>query len=113
VSQQGIEVPEQGAEPYRVGYGKPPREFQWKPGQSGNPNGRRLSAAINKRLEEAGRPEKLVDSMLAKIENDGDVAAFREIITRHEGHVPTKNETRSENYFFIEERGLEWPDESP
>jgi len=27
-------------EPYRVGYGKPPRESQFKPGQSGNPNGR-------------------------------------------------------------------------
>ena len=25
---------------YRVGYGRPPRESQFKPGQSGNPNGR-------------------------------------------------------------------------
>ena len=25
---------------YSVGYGKPPREFQFKKGQSGNPNGR-------------------------------------------------------------------------
>ena len=25
---------------YKVGYGKPPRSDQWKPGQSGNPKGR-------------------------------------------------------------------------
>lgn len=24
----------------KPGYGKPPKEFQWKPGQSGNPGGR-------------------------------------------------------------------------
>ena len=27
-------------EDYEVGYRKPPKETQWKPGQSGNPNGR-------------------------------------------------------------------------
>lgn len=113
--EQAIEKPEQairsGVSP--ISGTAPPEHSRWKPGQSGNPQGRRLSAAIDKRLEEAGRPEKLVDSILAKIENEGDVAAFREIITRHEGHVPTKTETRSENYFFIEERGVLWPDESP
>ncbi len=25
---------------YEVGFGKPPKDSQWKPGQSGNPNGR-------------------------------------------------------------------------
>ena len=25
---------------YRVGYGRPPKEYQFKPGQSGNPKGR-------------------------------------------------------------------------
>ena len=25
---------------YEVGYGKPPKSRQWKPGQSGNPKGR-------------------------------------------------------------------------
>ena len=28
-------------EPYKVGYGKPPREHQFKPKQSGNPGGRK------------------------------------------------------------------------
>jgi len=33
-------------EPYRVGYGKPPKEHQWKPGQSGNPGGRKPGSSI-------------------------------------------------------------------
>lgn len=28
-----------GEEEYKVGPGRPPKEFQWKPGQSGNPKG--------------------------------------------------------------------------
>jgi hypothetical protein len=31
---------------YRVGPGQPPREFQWKPGQSGNPNGAKPTSSI-------------------------------------------------------------------
>lgn len=30
--------------PYEVGKGKPPRRFRWKPGQSGNPKGRKPGA---------------------------------------------------------------------
>src|SRR5580700_564830 len=39
------ETPEESAESkpeeYKVGRGKPPREHQWKPPQSGNPSGKR------------------------------------------------------------------------
>jgi hypothetical protein len=31
-------------EEYKVGPGRPPREFQWKPGQSGNPKGAKRKA---------------------------------------------------------------------
>jgi len=31
--------------PYEVGKGKPPRRYRWKPGQSGNPKGRKPRAA--------------------------------------------------------------------
>lgn len=30
--------------PYEVGKGKPPRRYRWKPGQSGNPKGRKPRA---------------------------------------------------------------------
>ncbi len=32
--------PKKPSEPYEVGYGKPPKTGQFKPGQSGNPKGR-------------------------------------------------------------------------
>ena len=34
-------APDASAEEYKVGPGRPPREFQYKPGQSGNPKGAR------------------------------------------------------------------------
>lgn len=42
---------------YEVGYGKPPEHSRFKPGQSGNPNGRpkgslNLAAALNRALKE-------------------------------------------------------------
>jgi len=33
--------PETDPKPYKVGRGKPPKDRQWKPGQSGNPSGKR------------------------------------------------------------------------
>lgn len=34
----------EGADHYKVGPGRPPREHQWKPGQSGNPKGRKRNS---------------------------------------------------------------------
>lgn len=90
----------------------PPKEHRWKPGQSGNPQGRRLSSAIEAKLAEKGRPERLVESILAKIESEGDVSAFKEIIARHEGHVPTKSETYTENYYLIEEVAVPYTEDT-
>ncbi len=36
----GSDPPSDDADSYAVGYGKPPRQTQFKPGQSGNPRGR-------------------------------------------------------------------------
>jgi len=38
-------------EDYRVGPGRPPREFQFKPGQSGNPNGARPKPQLARDLK--------------------------------------------------------------
>ncbi len=43
---------------YEIGYGKPPKEYRFKLGQSGNPNGRPKKAANQKSL--ADRLNKIV-----------------------------------------------------
>jgi len=74
-------------EEYRVGPGRPPREFQWKPGQSGNPKGKQrtpsiapdlkavLERALNRKVTvRQGERERIVSMATAGIEQL--VAAF-------------------------------------
>ena len=77
-----------------TGRAAPVANFRWKPGQSGNPAGRRkgsvsLAAALQKLLVK--EPDKLesiartlVDSAIA-----GDVSAARLLFERLDGHKPT------------------------
>ena len=87
-------------ESYRVGPGRPPREFQFKPGQSGNPKGAKrkppsAAADLKNRLERAlqrkvkvrqGSTEKVVTLAEAGIEQlvsqfaKGDRHARRDLI---------------------------------
>ena len=87
-------------EVYRVGPGRPPREFQFKPGQSGNPKGARRKANLiapdlKTHLERAlsgkvavmeGERERLVSKAAAGIERlvnafaEGDRHARRDVI---------------------------------
>ena len=89
-----------GDENYRVGPGRPPREFQFKPGQSGNPKGAKrkppsAAAELKNRLERAlqrkvkvrqGSTEKVVTLGEAGIEQlvsqfaKGDRHARRDLI---------------------------------
>lgn len=90
------------------------RATRWPKGVSGNPKGGKLSAAINRELDADGVAERLVRRVLQKIEDEGDVSAFREILDRHEGKVPQKVEAKTENYFFVEEIDRDWEgEESP
>lgn len=92
---------ERSKDEYRVGPGRPPKEFQFKPGQSGNPKGasrkprsiapdlkalfeRALSAKVKLRQ---GEKEKIVSKAAAGIEQlvnqfaKGDRHARRDLIT--------------------------------
>ena len=89
------------------GPGDPPKEFQFKPGQSGNPDGGskgpRLTTLLNKLLDEEIEIEdaethlkrkikkaELVTVALLKQAAKGNVKAIREIMDRIDGKVPQK-----------------------
>jgi Family of unknown function (DUF5681) len=84
---------------YEIGRGRPPREFQFKPGQSGNPNGwpkgvPRISTALAKLLR-CGQGEKFplfskadqVAKALFDKAMGGDVSAIGMIFDRIEGKL--------------------------
>lgn len=107
MDQEGEALPPESV-PYDVGYGKPPRDTQFKPGQSGNPKGRRKGSrnfrtmtreALNQkmRITESGRSrvvtkgEAIIMAMTAKAIR-GDVRAGG-IMMKHmeeERHMPMK-----------------------
>ena len=88
------------SEGYKVGPGRPPREHQWKPGQSGNPKGGKrkppsialdlkvaLERALNKAVKlKQGEKEQTVTMAVAGIEQlvaqyaKGDHRARRDLI---------------------------------
>ena len=88
------------AENYKVGPGRPPREYQFKPGQSGNPKGAKqkppsialdlklaLERALNKTVKlKQGEQERMVSMAVAGIEQlvaqfvKGDRHARRDLL---------------------------------
>ena len=93
-------APDASAEEYKVGPGRPPREFQYKPGQSGNPKGARrkppsiapdlkllLERALSTKVKlKQGEKEQIVTKAAAGIEQlvnqfaKGDSHARRDLI---------------------------------
>lgn len=116
MSKQVEKIPQkQGNEDYEVGYCKPPKEMQFKPGQSGNPGGlpkgtSKVSIALMKLLKtESGeefkpktRAEAVALALLTKALT-GDVQAIKEISDRTEGKAPAtinvnRDEAKGERY---------------
>jgi hypothetical protein len=90
-----------------IGYGKPPRDHQFQPGKSGNPNGRpkgsknlatlvveELSGVIqvreNGKLTKISKLEAVLKSTLAKAIK-GDLRAARSILDLAERHYPDED----------------------
>jgi Family of unknown function (DUF5681) len=98
---------------YDIGYGRPPKKSQFRPGQSGNPTGRRkASPTIGARLRELvhskvavteqGRTRRIsrLDVMLRQLGNDamrGDKRAFKLLMEfLHRYDVAVEGTVRSE-----------------
>ncbi len=72
-----------------VGYKSPPREGQWKPGQSGNPGGRPKWKPISEALQHLVTP-KVADAIASELilkAGKGDVSAFNALTDRLEGKI--------------------------
>jgi Family of unknown function (DUF5681) len=84
-------------EEYKIGPGKPPREYQWKPGQSGNPAGKKPSMlpdlkaqferALNNKIKlKRGERDEIVTKLAAGADMlidqfvAGDARARRDVI---------------------------------
>ena len=72
-----------------IGYKSPPREGQWKAGQSGNPGGRPRWKPVSEALQHLVTPDvaaAIASKMLVKA-GSGDVSAFNAVLDRLEGKV--------------------------
>jgi len=84
---------EQGDNKEKIGNKNPPKEFQWKPGQSGNPKGRpkfSLVSILKELLQEVPEGKKEMKAkvlMREAIEKamKGDTFMLRDIINRIDG----------------------------
>ncbi len=114
----------QPEDPFSVGYGRPPKHSQFKPGQSGNPKGRRkgqrnihtvLKEALGQRItiREGNRTRSLtkLDGVIVTTVNGavkGDAKALASLITLMRllgmtGEPPAANEQKP---FTADDEGL-------
>lgn len=88
---------------YEVGNKKPPKEYQFRPGQSGNPAGKppgtvSIVTEIKKKLLEMPIGEKktfleiFLQKLFNKVLTDKDTAMMRDLIDRVDGKPPQFNE---------------------
>jgi hypothetical protein len=91
-----------------VGYGKPPRAYQFRPGQSGNPNGRTkgtknegtiLRDLLNRKIEgrDGGRVRKMIvmEAILLRFVEDalkGNTKSAAFLFNRHAGVATSESE---------------------
>lgn len=107
---------------YKVGYGRPPKETRFKPGQSGNPKGRKrrpksvqaqLKTVLSKKVSiaEGGRTKRLTlqEVMLRSIANKaakGDLRAANFVLGLINSDVAAQTDTIEETKLSTEDQTL-------
>jgi hypothetical protein len=95
----------------------PPAHARFKPGQSGNPNGRpretSLTAIIRRVLAEADeehgtKGEKLI-AVALRAADKGDFRYFKELIERNDGKVPDRIADADGNKLIVEVQYVDAP----
>lgn len=98
-----------GRDDYEVGYRKPPKASRFKPGQSGNPTGRRkrpmsvrdqledilkrkIDIPQNGRIKRMSLQELVLTTLVNKAAK-GDLAAFKTVLDLMDSHEDTDRET--------------------
>jgi hypothetical protein len=93
--------PRPGDEPggYKVGPGRPPKEHQWKPGQSGNPGGRpkgeSITATLRRLLEQEHNGKSVQEILAEKVLREalsGKYSFVKELLDRLDGRPNQKVE---------------------
>jgi Family of unknown function (DUF5681) len=101
-----VSVPEQegrSSDGYKVGPGRPPREHQFKPGQSGNPGGRPKGSGVTgalRALLEQAHNGKAIQDLLAerwlKEALSGKPVHLQMLLERTEGKITEKHQVKTE-----------------
>lgn len=98
-----------GLDDYDVGYGKPPKASRFKPGQSGNPSGRRkrpksvrdqlddilkrkVEVTKNGLIKRVSMQELMLTTLVNKAAK-GDLSALKTVLDLKESHEDTDRET--------------------
>lgn len=93
--------------------GEPPKEYQFKPGESGNPAGRPkgqkwLKTRLREALEATGADKDIVLALIEKAKK-GDIMAIKEIMDRVDGKVTQEIDQKTEHSGGIR---ITWEDPS-
>ena len=93
---------------YEIGYGKPPKEHQYQPGESGNPGGvpggKSITAELRKLIDKGTNAEDVAQVLydIAMKGSRAQVEALKELLNRTDGKVPDTHKIESDVPIIIQ-----------
>ena len=96
------QFPDKQGNGYEVGYGKPPKEYQYQPGVSGNPGGehkgKSITAELRKLIDKGTNAEDTAQILydIARKGSRAQMEALKELLNRTDGKVPDTHKIESD-----------------